>query len=268
MATPTDDVIGDLPITDGWNSEGGRMMSDDEGGEEGVEGGGEVSERRTVGGAVGEAAVDEPPEVGRAAGRSGEPRDRRAQLPLADHVVVGQASQRHVAERQHLPDVDAEREHVGRRRVGAVDGRVRRGGGGRVDVDGGGGEQLGRRPADGDEALPQRDVVSGVDVAAERRRAELDVERRGEQDVAGGHVAVDEAQVDRQVVKPGGDLTAHGQLLDETERRKTNRRRARGAGGSAVFAHRQQELLQITLQQTADDQPRCTISYSWSSANV
>jgi len=183
-----------------------------------VEGGRDIGKRRTIGGAVGETAVDEPPEIGWTAGGSGEPCDRGAQLTLAHHVVVGQAPQRQVAQRKHFPDVDAEREHVGGRREGAVDGVGRR----EVGVDGGGGEQLGRGPAHGDEALTQRDVLGGVGVAAERRRAEFDVERRREQHVAGGDVAVHEPQVGAEVTQTGRNLAAQRQLLDDAERREAD----------------------------------------------
>ena len=195
-----------------------HVISNNEVGQHGVEGGGKVDERRTVSGAVGEAAVDEPPEIGRTAGRGDEPCRHGTQLTLTDHVVVGQTTQRQVAEREHLPDVDAEREDVGRRREGTVD-RVP---GGEVDVDRGGGEQLGRGPADGDEALPQWDVLGGVYVAAERREAELDVQRRRQKDVTGGHVAVDETQVGGEVVKSGSYLITECQLLYHVERWQTN----------------------------------------------
>ena len=87
------DVIWDVPVT-GWVGLGRLrrvMWSDDERGKQGVEGGGKVGERRAVGGAVGEATVDEPPQLGGTAGRRRQPRSRRTQLALPHHVVVGQS---------------------------------------------------------------------------------------------------------------------------------------------------------------------------------
>ena len=78
------------------------MWSDDERGKQGVEGGGKVGERRAVGGAVGEATVDEPPQLGGTAGGRRQPRSRRTQLALPHHVVVGQSPQRQLAQREHL----------------------------------------------------------------------------------------------------------------------------------------------------------------------
>ena len=184
-------------------------LSDDEVCEGGCERGSQVGERRSIGGAVGEAVVHEPPKVGRTPGRRHESRRQRTQLTFADHLVVGQAAQRQVTQREHLPDVDAEREDVRRRGEGTVEGIDGR----EVDVHRGGGQQLGGRPADRHEALPQRHILGGVDIATERRTGELHVQRRRQQDVTRRHVAVNQSQISTEVMQTRSDLTAQRQLL-------------------------------------------------------
>ena len=143
-----------------------------------------------------------------------------------------------VAAGEYLPGEDAEREDVRRRRVLVVEDRLR------------------RRPAQRYEAQMQREVVAGVGVVAQRRTADLEVERRRQKDVSGGEVAVDEAAVG-DVLHRQRHLAAHRHLLGDGQRRQA----ADDAGGrwrcGAVDSSRPEKLLEIALQVLREEQNFC-----------